>query len=57
MNKLKKTFIIKIFEIHEYLKELDIQEIAKIKESLNKTTDQNKKDLINEYLKFREKKE
>ena len=57
MNKLKKAFIIKIFEIHEYLKELDKQEILKIKEILNKTTDQNKKDLINEYIKFREKKE
>ena len=57
MNRLKKAFIIKIFEIHEYLKELDKQEILKIKESLNKTTDQNKKDLINEYIKFRVKKE
>ena len=57
MNRFKKAFIIKIFEIHEYLKELDKQEILKIKESLNKTTDQNKKDLINEYIKFRVKKE
>lgn len=57
MNKLKKAFIIKIFEIHEYLKELDKKEISKIKESLNKTTDQNKKDLINEYINYREKKE
>ena len=57
MNQLKKAFIIKIFEIHEYLKELDKQEILKIKEILNKTTDQNKKDLITEYIKFREKKE
>lgn len=57
MNKLKKVFIIKIFEIHEYLKELDKQEIAKIKETLNKTTDQNKQDLITEYIKFRTKKE
>lgn len=55
MNKLKKAFIIKIFEIHEYLKELDKKEISKIKESLNKTTDQNKKDLINEYINYREK--
>ena len=55
MNKLKKAFLIKIFEIHEYLKELDKQDILKIKETITKTTDQNKKELITEYIKHREK--
>lgn len=53
MNKVKKMFYEKMFEIHTYLKKLDKMDILKLKEEANKTTNENTKEILNEYIKFR----
>lgn len=55
MNKIKQLYIQKILEMHKYLSKLDKIDILVIKNDVEKITDKNKKDIINEYIKFRRK--
>ena len=55
MKIMKQLFIQKMFEVHKYLCELDKQNIEKIEKDIEKMKDKDKKEIINEYIKFRRK--